>query len=209
MLKKTLEESAHFYRTSLDSLPLAEDLIRSILYVLFPYAVNEFQRQHSITKVVKWFHPTFFLYLVSIYRKEQATMENYKKRIDELTALQRSVTQSAATEPPYCNEYYNLFDEGEYQCIVCGTSLFDSKNKFNAGCGWPAFSAVNCKTVTLHDDYSYAMQRIEVRCATCGAHLGHLFYDGPTPSGERYCINSSSLLFVPTDSNRTKKDINP
>lgn len=126
-------------------------------------------------------------------------MKDYKKRIAQLTPLQRDVTQRAATEPPYRNEYYNLFEEGNYQCIVCGAQLFDSESKFDSGCGWPAFSAADTAKITMHEDLSFGMRRIEVRCATCGAHLGHLFYDGPTPSGERYCINSASLHFVPKE----------
>lgn len=132
-------------------------------------------------------------------------MKDYKDRIAQLTQLQQSVTQHAATEPPFRNEYYNLFQNGNYRCIVCGTELFNSESKFNSGCGWPAFSSADTSKITMHEDLSFGMRRIEVRCATCGAHLGHLFYDGPTPSGERYCINSASLRFVPSDS-VTKKD---
>lgn len=124
-------------------------------------------------------------------------MKDYKKRIAQLTPLQRDVTQCAATEPPFKNEYYNLFKAGMYRCIVCGTPLFDSESKFDSGCGWPAFSATDTAKITLHEDLSFGMRRLEVRCATCGAHLGHLFYDGPTLSGERYCINSAALHFVP------------
>lgn len=132
-------------------------------------------------------------------------MKNYEERIAQLTPLQRDVTQRAATEPPFRNEYYNLFAAGDYRCIVCGTQLFDSESKFDSGCGWPAFSNADTAKITLHEDLSLGMRRIEVRCATCGAHLGHLFYDGPTPSGERYCINSASLRFVPADAAAKKR----
>ena len=120
-------------------------------------------------------------------------LENRKK---ELSELERKVTQEKGTEPPFSGEFLNNKEKGEYVCKVCGQTLFSSDAKFDSGTGWPSFDKPeNLENVSLIKDESHGMNRIEVQCKNCGAHLGHVFDDGPDTTGERYCINSCSLDF--------------
>jgi peptide-methionine (R)-S-oxide reductase len=115
---------------------------------------------------------------------------------ERLTPEQYRVTQEAATEPPFSGAFWDHHEDGVYRCVVCNTPLFDSREKFESGTGWPSFSEVlEQGGVATHEDRSHGMVRTEVVCGTCGAHLGHVFPDGPRPTGLRYCINSASLDF--------------
>jgi peptide-methionine (R)-S-oxide reductase len=105
------------------------------------------------------------------------------------------VTRQAATERPFSGKYERVWDDGSYHCICCGNKLFDSDTKFDAGCGWPSFDKAVPGAIKEIRDTSHGMVRTETVCAQCGAHLGHVFEDGPTDSGLRYCMNSASLEF--------------
>ena len=116
----------------------------------------------------------------------------------ELTPEQYRVTRKKGTEAPFSGEYWANEEPGTYACASCGAPLFDSATKFDAGCGWPSWwKEIEPGRIERIEDHSHGMTRIEVRCANCGSHLGHVFDDGPEPSGERYCINSASIDFKP------------
>jgi peptide-methionine (R)-S-oxide reductase len=114
-----------------------------------------------------------------------------------LTSQQFRVARKKGTETAFTGEYHDFHGKGIYQCVCCGTDLFRSESKFESGTGWPSFSEpISPLNVHNEEDTSYGMVRTEVQCARCGAHLGHVFDDGPPPSGKRYCMNSTSLRFV-------------
>jgi peptide methionine sulfoxide reductase msrA/msrB len=133
---------------------------------------------------------------------DEATQKNRRDTLREkLTPLQYEVTQNAVTEPPFRNEYNDLFEPGIYVDVASGAPLFLSTDKFESGCGWPSFSRpISDAAVVEHADRSHGMERVEVRSRAGDSHLGHVFPDGPGERGGlRYCINSASLRFVPQD----------
>jgi len=123
----------------------------------------------------------------------KSNKDELKKR---LTDVEYRVTQESDTERPFTGKYCNFFEKGVYNCIVCGVSLFSSTDKFKSHCGWPSFSDESFKdTIVYIEDLSHGMKRVEIKCKNCDAHLGHVFEDGPTETGRRYCVNSASLNF--------------
>lgn len=124
----------------------------------------------------------------------QKTDEEWRKM---LTPEQFETLRRQGTERPFSGEYDKYFEKGQYVCAACKAPLFDSVSKFDAHCGWPSFDKAIPDAIEYHEDGTFGMKRIEFRCASCGGHLGHVFDDGPTATGQRYCTNSVSLQFVP------------
>jgi peptide-methionine (R)-S-oxide reductase len=135
--------------------------------------------------------------------KKVKTDAEWKK---ELTLEQYQILREKGTEKPFSGKYWNYTKDGIYKCAACGAIIFDSETKFDAGCGWPSFNdVINSDRIIAKDDPSLGMNRIEVMCANCGGHLGHVFDDGPKPTGLRYCINSVAIEFDNREENPGKK----
>ncbi|MBL0691218.1 MAG: peptide-methionine (R)-S-oxide reductase MsrB [SAR324 cluster bacterium] len=143
--------------------------------------------------------------LKNLFKKKKVAKDFPIKKTDKewkekLSDLEYSVTRQKSTEPPFSGDYVNLNDKGIYNCRCCEAPLFDYSAKFNSHTGWPSFNTPIIEgAVASEDDYSLIAKRTEVLCANCGAHLGHVFSDGPKSTGLRYCINSVSLLFKKQD----------
>jgi len=126
-------------------------------------------------------------------REKLKTDEEYKR---DLTPEQYHVARRKGTEPAFSGKYWDHHEDGVYNCVCCGTPLFDSETKYDSGTGWPSFyEPIAQENVKTEADDSYGMHRTEVKCSTCGAHLGHVFDDGPKPTRQRFCMNSASLDF--------------
>ena len=125
------------------------------------------------------------------------TEDDWRQR---LTPEQYSVLRGKGTERAWSGKYVDCHDDGTYRCAGCGAELFDAATKYESGCGWPSFtSPADSNAISYTEDRTHGMRRIEVTCARCGGHLGHVFDDGPAPTGLRYCINSASLELDPAD----------
>ena len=138
--------------------------------------------------------------LIALPSVPMATGETDDELHSRLTPMQYHCTQEAGTEAPFTGEYWDDERPGTYNCVVCGEPLFESSTKFDAGCGWPSFWApISDDLIDERPDHSLGRVRTETTCGSCGAHLGHVFPDGPQPTGDRYCINSACITLEPED----------
>ena len=130
------------------------------------------------------------------HKKTKKTEKEWRKT---LTPEQYQILREKGTEMAFTGKYDKYFEQGTYSCAGCGTPLFESETKYNSGCGWPAFYKSLPNTIEESPDYSFGQVRTEITCSKCDGHLGHIFTDGPKPTGLRYCVNSVSLDFISND----------
>jgi len=176
--KEALEQSGRFDR------PIATQILPAAEF----YPAEDYHQDYHVK------NPAHY----GMYRKVSGREDFISRHWGELTDLQYEVTQNNATEPPFNNEYWDNQQEGIYVDVISGAPLFSSLDKFDSGCGWPSFTnPLHRENVKEKEDLSHHMIRTEVRSALADAHLGHVFDDGPAPTGKRYCINSASLRFIP------------
>lgn len=152
---------------------------------------------------VNMFKSLYYSILIILFSSNAMAQENDSLKSnkywkEKLTDIEFFVAREKGTERPFTGKYWNFSEKGIYSCICCGTNLFESDSKFTSSCGWPSFFDSKFKeNIEFKDDYSHNMIRTEVLCKKCGAHLGHIFDDGPKPTGKRFCINSVSIKFIP------------
>ncbi|GFV58804.1 methionine-R-sulfoxide reductase B3, mitochondrial [Trichonephila clavipes] len=182
--------------------------LKNFKYCYYP-AVKFYYKPVPISKTEKLIHIPFYNIKRTFKIMEccgnscglDLSKEALKKK---LTSMQYQVTQEGETERAFTGKYYKHFEKGTYTCIVCSQPLFSSDAKFDSKCGWPAFSdVIDSKNVKYKADLSHNMKRTEVSCSSCGAHLGHVFDDGPKPTGKRFCINSAALDFKKSEDSST------
>ncbi len=143
---------------------------------------------------------------VNMNIKKDTIIKTEEEWRSQLTDIQYYVMREKGTERPFTGEYWNVFKDGIYKCAACGYELFDSDTKFDAHCGWPSFyDSIDKSRIKTAYDYHIGYRRTEIMCARCGAHLGHVFDDGPEPTGQRYCVNSISISLDTTKRNETTK----
>lgn len=129
--------------------------------------------------------------------KKKITEQEWKEKLSE---KEYHILREKGTEPPHSGKYNTHFEDGKYYCKGCGELLFDSESKFESNCGWPSFDSSVEGAIEYKKDTTFGMQRIEILCSNCGGHIGHIFDDGPTETGKRYCVNSLSINFENQDS---------